>query len=310
MEIKVAIIGAGNMAEEHIKVFSSLGNFSVKGIYNRTFKKADSLALNYDIPIVAKSISALYEKTKADILLVAVSELSVFSVLKEAFKYPWVSIVEKPLGYNYENALKIKKLANKNKSDVFVSLNRRFYSSTRYVLEDIKKIEGQRLIQVYDQEEPDLLNRPQKVKRNWMYANSIHVVDYLSLFGRGEILSVQPIVNWNPDISSFVIAKIEYSSGDLGIYSAIWNAPGPWGVSVSTNEKRFELRPLEFASVQSKGSREIKSLPVHKWDKEFKPGLRFQAEEIQKKIEGASHNLVSLNESLKTMELIKKIYEI
>ena len=308
-KIKVVIIGAGNMAREHIKVFSSIGSFSLEGIHSRTRKKAESLARDYQIPYVSESINDLFLTTKADLIIVAVSELSVYSVIQEVFKYPWVSIIEKPVGYNYKNANLIKDYAERQKSQVFVSLNRRFYSSTRHILNEIENENSQRLIQIFDQEEPFLSNKPLEVQKNWMYANSIHLIDFFKILGRGKITSVKPLLNWDPDNPSFVIAKVDYSSGDVGIYSAVWNAPGPWMVAITTSKTRFELRPLESISIQKKGSRKAKTMPIHQWDKDYKPGLRLQAEEILNLFRGNSHKLVSLSESLETMKLINQIYE-
>ena len=310
IKIKVSIIGAGYMAIEHIKVFSSISGVKIVGIHSRTKSKAQSVAIQFNIPFVAETIADLYEKTKADLLVIAVSELGVYSVVQQAFKYPWLSIIEKPAGYNFENALLIKGLEVKYKARAFVSFNRRFYNSTRLILNEIKGVKGQRLIQVYDQEEPLLLDRPPEVHQNWMYANSIHVIDYLKILGRGKITHVVPVQRWLPDSPGFVVAKIEYSSGDVGIYTAVWNAPGPWAATVTTQEKRWELKPLENASVQSRGSRKFSPLPDHPWDEDFKPGLRMQAEEVLKALQGISHDLVSLDESIETMQLVKDIYEV
>ena len=309
-EFKIAIIGAGFMAKEHIKVFSSMKDLRVVGIYSRTESVAKEVANQFNIPIVATSISDLYEKTKADLLLVAVSEMSVYSVALNAFKYPWLSLIEKPAGYNFDNALLIGDLASKFKAKVFVSFNRRFFNSTSSVLGELNNDEGQRLIEVCDQEEPLLLDRPPEVHRNWMYANSIHVIDYLNILGRGEITKVIPIIHWNPDNPRYVLTKIEYSSGDIGIYKAIWNAPGPWAVSVTTQQKRWELKPLERATVQLRGSRKTTTMTDHPWEQDFKPGLRMQAEEVLKELNDKSSSLVSLDDSIKTMQLIKKIYEV
>ncbi len=72
-EIKVAVIGAGYMAQEHIKVFSSIDGVTVVGIHSRTKDKAQSVAAQFDIPFVAETILDLYENTKADLVLSASS---------------------------------------------------------------------------------------------------------------------------------------------------------------------------------------------------------------------------------------------
>ena len=79
---------------------------------------------------------------------------------------------------------------------------------------------------------------------------------------------------------------------------------------VTTENKRWELKPLEHASVQLRGSRKLISMPDHSWDKDFKPGLRSQAEEVLKELRNKSSLLVSLSESIDTMQLVKDIYEI
>ena len=143
-----------------------------------------------------------------------------------------------------------------------------------------------------------------------MYANSIHVIDYFKTLGRGDITSVEPIIHWDPETPCFVMAKINYSSGDIGIYEAIWNGPGPWAVTVTTQQKRFELRPLEQASVQLYKSRNLEKLQAHPWDSQFKPGLRLQAEEAVKALCHQQTLLPTLDEALESMKLVSSIYEI
>lgn len=310
---KVAIIGAGYMAREHIKAFASIPGVEIVGIHSRTEDKAQVVADELKVENVFASIKKMYLQTKADIVVIAVSELSVGQIAEEAFNYPWTCLIEKPAGYDYDDAVKIKEAADCSGAKVFVALNRRHYGSTRTVLADLKELQGQRLIHVYDQEDPLAAlaaGRPEQVVRNWMYANSIHIVDYLRLFGRGEIEAVTPIVRWSPDNPCFVVTKIGFSSGDIGIYEAVWNGPGPWAATVTTQTKRWELRPLEQAAFQNHGSRHLNMALSDPWDTEFKPGLRVQAQEVLQAFMGKQHTLSSLEEGLETMRLVKAIYEI
>jgi hypothetical protein len=107
----------------------------------------------------------------------------------------------------------------------------------------------------------------------------------------------------------FVAAKIAFSSGDIGIYQGVWNAPGPWSVSVTTQEKRWEIRPLEQARVQAYKSRKNEAIPVHFWDTQFKPGLRLQAEEVVKAVRGEPNRATTLSDALESMKLVSLIYE-
>ena len=311
-KIKATVIGAGYMADEHIKAFSDIPEVSIVGIYSRTQDRLDNLAKKHGIAEVYNSISALYEGTQADLVIIAVPELSVNAVCKEAFKYPWQALIEKPVGYNLQDAEDIAAAADKVDRKAYVALNRRHYSSTRAVLTEIDELAGQRLVQVMDQENPIVAlegGQPPLVVDNWMYANSIHIVDYLCVFCRGDVISVDNVIKWDPQEPRFVMTKVNYSSGDIGVYQAIWNGPGPWGVTVSTQAKRWEMRPLEQAASQVYKSRKSEPLPVHEWDTKFKPGLRLQAEETIKALRGEKHSLPTLADGINTMKLVSKIYQ-
>jgi predicted dehydrogenase len=311
-KIKAAVIGAGYMADEHIKAFSDIPEVSIVGIYSRTQERLDNLAKKHGIAKVYDSIGALYEGTRADLVIIAVPELSVNAVCKEAFKFPWQALIEKPVGYNLQDAEDISAAADKDGRKAYVALNRRHYSSTRAVLAEIDEVAGQRLVQVMDQENPIVAlegGQPPLVVDNWMYANSIHIIDYLCVFCRGDVISVDHVIQWDPQDPRFVMTKVNYSSGDIGVYQAIWNGPGPWAVTVSTQAKRWEMRPLEQAASQVYKSRKSESLPVHEWDTKFKPGLRLQAEETIKALRGEKHSLPTLADGIKTMKLVSKIYQ-
>lgn len=309
--MKVAIIGAGNMAKEHLKVFTAIDDVSVVGIFSRSKEKCDVLIKQYPGIRICNSISDLFLQSKPDLVVIAVSELSTEAVCREAFKYPWICLIEKPVGYNIEVAARILAEAEKNKINAYVALNRRHYSSTIKVLEQLAESNDARVVHVNDQESPRAAldsGQPSLIVENWMYANSIHLIDYFTFLCRGSVISVDHVASWNPQNPFYVCTKLTYDSGDLGIYEAFWNAPAPWSVIVNTPGKRWELRPLEFSFLQNYGSRKQEEIELHPWDKEFKPGLRVQAEEAVKAIKGLPNTLPTLDEFFKSMELTKKIY--
>lgn len=309
---KVAIVGAGDMAREHLKAFSSDFRVSVTGIHSRTKSKAQTLADQFAVPAVFDSIDALFEDSEPDLVVVAVSAMASKSVGEECFRFPWTVLLEKPPGLNAAETEDMYDSATKNRCRALVGLNRRFLSSTQTVRVDLQSLEGPRHIRVQDQE--DLVNaktigHPSDVINNWMYANSIHLIDYFNLFGRGNITQVSPVISWNPNKPRLVAATIEFDSGDTGLYEAIWNAPGPWSVSVTTFAKRWELRPLEIASFQLAGDRQTLAVPTHKRDAEFKPGFKLQALSAVSAALGEASESPTLADGLKTMRLIQSIYK-
>lgn len=308
---RIAIVGAGYMAREHAKAFAGLPGVELAGIYSRSPERAQALADQYAIRSVYGTLDALYHGTKADIVVVAVNELAVAEVCADVFRYPWLSLIEKPVGYNLAVAREIAAQAKSFGRRAHVALNRRHYSSTRAVLADVGLVDEPRLVHVFDQENPQAAlegGSPSQIVENWMYANSIHVIDYLKLFCRGEIETVDRVIPWVPADPRFVLTKIVFTSGDIGIYEAVWNAPGPWAVTVTTRAKRWEMRPLEQASIQLYKSRRLEPMDLDARDAEFKPGLRLQAEDTLRAFRGEPNSLPTLEDGLATMELVGMIY--
>lgn len=302
------------MAAEHLKAFCDIPGVELSGIFSRTPARAEALAKKHGVGMTCSSIAELYQKTQASLVVIAVSGLAVRAVSHECFGYPWTCLIEKPAGYNVAEAEAIAESARSAGRRTFVALNRRHYSSTQTVLQDLASNDEPRFIHVQDQEDAMGALRsgqPKLVVENWMYANSIHVIDYFTMLGRGAVVEVQPCFRWNPDEPGFVAAKILFESGDMGLYQAVWNAPGPWAVAVTTRSKRWEMRPLEQASFQLNGQRKLEPVTPHEWDRQFKPGLRRQAElAVRAAMGAATSDLPTTEDALRSMRLAQAIYQV
>lgn len=310
--MRVAVVGGGAMAAEHIRAFADVPGVTVAGIWNRTREKAEALAQKLAVPTVADSIEDLHARTQADLAVVAVYETAINPIMKQALAQPWAILMEKPVGLDLDDAKDIAATAGVNRSRVFVGLNRRCLSSTKAVLDDIADDPAPRFIHVQDQQSLDVarqIGHAEPVVRNWMYANSIHLVDYLRTFGRGEIIEVKPVARWNPQMPGVVLAKVSFASGDVGLYEGIWHGPGPWACTVTTPRRRWELRPLEKATYQNAGERKLMPVDVNAWDEAFKPGLRLQAERVANAVRGKGNEAVTLDDGVATMRLVRDIFQ-
>lgn len=308
---RVAFVGAGYMSREHLRAFRDVPNVDLAGVYSRTRARADLVAQEFGVRAVCDSISELHDRTRADLVVVSVPELEANRVSRACFEFPWVVLLEKPAGYACDDAEDIRAVAAAKDRRAFVALNRRFYAATRSALADLDQSSRPRFIQVLDQEDQRralLAGQPKTVVDNWMYANSVHIVDYLRLFGRGAITEVEPVVPWQEQHPWIVVAKVGFASGDLGIYQGVWDGPAPWAVAIGTSEKRWELRPLEHASLQIVGERTATVLEQHRWDIDFKPGLRLQAEHAIAAARSEPTELPTLTDALDTMRLVARIF--
>ena len=310
--IRVAIIGAGAMAREHIKAFRNVPGVSVAGIWNRTQGKSAVLAAEFEIPVLANDVATLWERTKADLAVLAVYETAINPMMKQALRHPWAVLMEKPVGIDFADAEDIARAAEAAKAYVFVGLNRRFISSTQAALSDLASDSGRRFIHVQDQQSLDVarqIGHADIVVKNWMYANSIHLVDYLRAFGRGAVSEVMPVLHWSASEPGVVLAKIAFASGDIGLYEGIWNGPGPWACTVTTSRRRWEMRPLERATFQNVGERSLNAIEPATWDTEFKPGFRLQAERTIGALRGEK-GAVTIDDAVETMRLVRDIFAV
>lgn len=306
----VAFVGAGAMAREHVRAFADVPGVELAGIHSRTRSRAERLADDLSIAAVFDSVAELYDGTHADVVVVTVPVGSMKDVAIECLAHPWTVLLEKPPGLSPTEAEEIAAAAAGRERAALIALNRRFLSSTRAVLDDIARDDAPRYIRVQDAqslEEARALGYSEDVVRRWMYANSIHLVDYLSLLGRGAVESVEVALPWKPD-ARVVLATVRFASGDAGVYEGIWNGPGPWAVTLVTQAKRWELRPLEQAALQRRGARALETVPLHEWDTRFKPGLRLMAEHVVAAMRGEPSDIPTVGDSLKTMRLIEAIF--
>jgi predicted dehydrogenase len=299
------------MSREHLRAFRDVPGVRLAGVHSRTRARAEALASEFNVPVVADSIAELHAKTGAGLAVVSVPELAANAVLTDCFRYGWTVLAEKPAGYDMADAKSIRAEAARQSRRVYVALNRRHYSATRAAAEKLAADGGQRYIRIQDQQDQSAAlaaGQPAKVVENWMYANSIHVIDYLSVFGRGEVTDVQPVVAWDPARPGIVVARISFSSGDVGLYEGVWNGPGPWAVTVSTPSQRLEMRPLEQLGLQKRGERRLEPQPAHEWDMSFKAGFRLQAEKAVAGAMGRSADLPTLDDAFKSMRLVERIF--
>lgn len=321
-ELSVAIVGAGGMAKEHARAFASLPNVKVAGLTSRTRARADALAAELAIPVVADSIDELQARTNADLVIIAVPELSANPVAMKAFAHPWAVLMEKPAGYDLTDAEKIaaaalerERLAGRSAKPagpVMVGLNRRFYSSARTIKADLESRPAEkRFIHVQDQqsyEEARRYKHPPQVVEKFMYANSIHLIDLIPFFARGEVSRVQQVTPWRGEDSEVMIAYVEFDSGDTALYEGLWKGPGPWAANVSTRGKRWIMQPLEDAIYQNAGERARHTIERSDEDKQFKPGFLLQAQAAVARIRGEASTIPSIEDSLQTMRLINRMF--
>ncbi|MHB0952126.1 MAG: Gfo/Idh/MocA family protein [Allorhizobium sp.] len=308
---RIAFAGAGGMVAEHARAFGSLPNVELVGIYNRTKAKATVIADLHAIPCVSDDLEAMLSETMPDIVVMAVYETAILELASRILAHPSALFMEKPIGLDLPEAQKLHRLAKVSGRKVWVGLNRRTLGATQAALADLSKHPGPRFIFVQDQQSLETaraIGHSPVVVENWMYANSIHLVDYLLTFGRGEVADIKVLQPWDERAPGVVLAHVSFASGDRGIYQAIWNGPGPWACVISTPHRRWELRPLEKAVFQNAGERALNEVPASGDDLDYKPGFRLQAEKVVGAWCGDDTGAATIDDALVSTELLARIY--
>jgi len=311
--IKLCIVGAGRMAVEHLKVFSEIKNIELSGISTRTKKKAKILQKKYPTLKIYHNLEEMFTTEKPEGAIVAVNENVLLKICKKIFKFDSSLLIEKPIGCDFNQNLKIIKLMKKyKKKNCFVALNRRQYHSTKSLLKLLKKDKTKRKIYINDQQFNLKKYYPHKaniVLKNMMFANSIHLLDYVNVLSRGKIVSILTRISRQKRDISFVASTIKFSTGDIVYYKAIWNSFSKWGIRIFTNNYFYEMNPIEklqYFNFKSLNKTIIKNSLN---DIKFKPGFMEQAINFIKMIKKKPHSLVNINDNFNTTKIIKKIYE-
>ena len=239
-------------------------------------------------------------------MIIAINEEFLKKILNKLDLNRYRILCEKPIGVNYvETKNIISKIKNKN---IYVSLNRRFYSSNQKAKDLIDKYKGKRLISIRDQQIQNF--RSKIVNKNLMYCNSVHLIDYINIYARGKLIKIQKLKKFKNKNFSENLTRLIFSSKDEVLYHCNWNSPGPWSVNIIQKNHSIEMKPLENL-VQEKIINDKRIRIFHnksKIDCEFKPGLFYQVSEFIKMLENKDHKLVNLKDYFSTVKLIKKIY--
>lgn len=310
--IEVLILGCGYMGIEYCKVLRQfckspivVGN-SAAGT-KRFYEEVGIEAIQGGICNAIKDFKHIPEYA---IVAVPISELADCTelLLEVGVKH---ILVEKPAGINYEEVEKVVSKAEKNKANVYVAYNRRFYSSTKKVLEFIKQDGGLLSFSFEFTEwssQIEKINNPKIEKENWLLANSTHVID-LAFFIGGNPVEMKSYAEgglpWHPNGSIYSGAG-KTDKEALFSYQANWDAPGRWALEFMTRKHRLYLKPMEKLQIQELNSIAINEVELDdEMDILFKPGIYEQVKAFLSNAE--DERLLTISKHLENIKYYETI---
>ena len=262
-EIRLGIIGAGNITRRHLEVVNAIKGISAVGITSRTKKKSDVIASEFNIGSVYTELTDLVEKSNPDALMVLVSAEEIYSVAKKAILCKKPLFIEKPPGFTPSQTKKLAILAKKNNVDTMVGCNRRYYSVFHKGLKIINDHGNLLGVSIEGHERFWRISERIKktVRSNWIYANSIHTIDLLRFFG-GEPKNIFSIKCSRLENEGDQFASVmQFESGALGNYVSHWYSPGGWSVQLFGEGVSVKFEPLEEGVWSDKNLKQHSILP-------------------------------------------------
>lgn len=309
-KINIVIIGAGNIANEHLKSLCSIKNVNLYGIYSRTKKKSLDLATKYKINYCFSSLNEINDYADfINIFMVLVNPDQILNIFNKIKVYKKFIFFEKPLGKNYFESLKITQDVRKYELKTFVGLNRRYFSVINNGIQMLLKknakirsiiIEGHERIWLIKK-----IKKHQKYINYWPYINSIHTVDLIRLFS-GEINYKKFLSLRNKNSH---MALMNSYSGIQITYISNFDYFDNWSFKIyNDNGDYIKMKSLEEGEFITK--KKIQPIKKSKYDILFKTGFRNMHLNMLKSFK---ENKIlwpnqSAKDNLKSILLLKKIF--
>src|SRR3990167_1896889 len=148
--LKIAVLGAGYMGQNHVKILSSLPNVSLIAVCDIDKQKTDKLAKQYKIRQYSNFLT-LFEKEALDTVSICLPTTLHYSAAVQAIKRRLPIFLEKPICSTVREAKKLTALAKKHNIAVMVGHIERFNPVVNEIKQRIASGELGKIIKIHTQ---------------------------------------------------------------------------------------------------------------------------------------------------------------
>ncbi len=312
--LKIAVIGGGNIAGQHLPVLKDLPEARVVALVDSDPRVLQNTADRYEISGRWLSHTDMLEREKPDAVFVLVSVLHVASVAADFIRSGVPTFLEKPPGLYTADTRELADLALQNHTLAMVGVNRRFYSVQLRGRERLLDTGPVQSVAVEAHEDVARVRANPKfseeVLRRWSAANGIHALDMLRFFG-GDVSGVT-VAHRTVEGPMFdcCSALLEFGNGAIGRALMDWFGPGGHRYEVRTegatltSTRNFNAATLRCRDLESE------FLEPDDLDKRYKAGFFRQDRtflECVRDGKALTFPACSLDDAVKTMEMIDEI---
>jgi predicted dehydrogenase len=279
--IRLAVVGFGEIAQQHITVFRSLGASIVAAVSRspqsrRRAERVGGIERTYEDPLT------MVERERPDGILVATSVLSQFAVIHKLIFCDVPLLVEKPPTVSFSDWTVLRDQIETRCLPMMLGLNRRYYSVYQRALERMGTIDAVTSVSVEWSEDPKGMlaaGHPPEILPVLNFANSIHGLDLLVFFA-GVLRNAEA---WGRNLDH-TEQRFRWQMGVHGVtdrgvragFESNWDVPGRWRLVVDAADVRMVSAPLETAILFVRG-RTPETVEPSAEDQQFKPGFYGQA---------------------------------
>jgi len=122
-QIKVGVVGTGHLGKLHTKMFKTINNCELYGIFDSNPEQAKSVSEEFEVPLT-KSLENLLENV--DAVSIAATTSAHFEIAKKCFEKNVQVFIEKPITATIKEAEELVELAEKKKLNLQVGHIERF----------------------------------------------------------------------------------------------------------------------------------------------------------------------------------------
>ena len=280
-QIRLALVGFGNIAAQHITVFRSLGA-SIVAAASRSLQNRHRAEQIGGIERTYADVLTMMEHDHPDGIIVTTSALSQFEVIHKLIAYDVPLLVEKPPALSLAHWIVLRDNIEAQHLPIMVGLNRRYYSVYRQAIQRMGGTAAVSSVSIQWSEDVDgilAVGHSPQLLPVLNFANSIHGLDLLIFFG--GILRNAEVWGRNLDPSGRRLRWQMSLHGvtDRGVrtsFESNWDVPGRWRLVVDAADMRMISAPLETAVLFTRGCAP-ETLEPSPEDQQFKPGFWGQA---------------------------------
>lgn len=311
--LRVAVIGAGKIAEQHLSVLNAIPEVEIAGICNRGNSDLTPLANQFNCESTFSDWEEMLDTVQPDAVIILVSHFQTVPITAECLKRGLPCLIEKPAGFTSAETTHLADLADQNKCLNMVAVNRRFYSTINTALNAVR-VRGPVMGVLI--EAPEKIRQIRETSRHstelidqWLVANTIHAIDLFRHIA-GDVAEVHTFTHaWSEPHADSFSTTMQFESGALGTFAAHWQSAPGWRLCIYGEGIQATLSPFEKGELRYyDGS--TRPIPIDPVDTKFKPGFYRQARAFVQALvydEPLTAPASDLRDAAKTMRLIEQI---